>query len=232
MALGVLLVYVVWMMVSVYEYKVKMSRLLFPVIGVILVFQYIGMSRVGMETTGIGSIGLIIRFMTMQATSFGLLCTFIQYTPNLSGPYPFVFDSLIGGLTGYTGQSEELMQHRANIGHQLVYEISPEYYFNGQSSGTSCVTELYEFGIAGVIIGALVFAFMIYFIQKNFNKSRILLLFSYTIFSVIITSPRAGMFVPLYQIIRTLGFAWVAFAVYGLFSGRFVNLFEWFKNNK
>lgn len=232
MSLGVLLVYLVWMMVSVYEYKVKMSRLLLPVIVVVLIFQYIGMSRVEMETTGIGSVGLIIRFLTMQATSFGLLCTFIQYTPNLSGPYPFVFDSLIGGLTGYTGQSEELMLHRANIGHQLVYEISPDYYFAGQSSGTSCVTELYEFGIFGVIIGAIVLAYMIYFIQKNFNKNRMLLLFSYIIFSTIVTSPRAGMFVPLYQIIRTLGFAWVAFAVYGLFTGHAVHLFGWFKNIK
>ena len=232
MALGVLFLYVIWMMVSVYGYKVNTKKLVIPIIALVLVFQYIGMSRVGMETSGISTISFLINFLTMQATSFGLLCSYIQYTPYISGPYPFVLDSLIGGLTGYSGQSEATLAHRASIGHQLVYEISPNYYFSGQSSGTCFVTELYEFGIVSVIIGSILFAYMIYFYQKNFSHSRGLLLFSYIVFTVFVTSPRAGMFVPLYQIIRTLAFVWIAFKVNKFVTGKSVNVLSWFKGLK
>ena len=232
MALGVLFLYVIWMAVHVYNYKINVKKLVIPIVVIILIFQYIGMSRVDMDTSGIGIVGLIIKFLTMQATSFGLLCTYIQYTPDISGPYPFVFDSLIGGLTGYTGQSEAVLAHRAGIGHQLVYEISPDYYLSGASSGTSCVTELYEFGIVGVIVGALVFAYMIYLFQKHFTHSRLLLLFSCSIFSVVVTSPRSGMFLPLYEIIRSFVFVWVAFKCYYYVSGRTIRLLSWIKELK
>ena len=232
MALGVLFLYVIWMAVQVYNYQINVKKLVIPLVGVILVFQYIGMSRVDMDTSGMGVVSLVIKFLTMQATSFGLLCTYMQYTPNISGPYPFVLDSLIGGLTGYTGQSETVLAHRASIGHQLVYEISPDYYFAGQSSGTSCVTELYEFGIVGVIVGALLFAFMIILFRKHFSHSRLLLLLSYSIFSVVVTSPRAGMFLPLYEIIKSFVFVWVAFKVYHYISGRPIRLFSWIKELK
>lgn len=232
MALGVLFLYVIWMAVQVYNYKINVKKLVIPLVVIILVFQYIGMSRVDMDTSGIGVVGLVFKFLTMQATSFGLLCTFIQYTPNITGPYPFVFDSLIGGLTGYTGQSETTLAHRASIGHQLVYEISPDYYFAGQSSGTSCVTELYEFGIIGVIVGALLFAFMIILFQKYFSHSRLLLLLSCSAFSVVVTSPRAGMFFPLYEIIRTFVFVWVTFKGYYYISGKSIRLLSWIKELK
>lgn len=232
MALGVLFLYVIWMAVQVYNYQMNVKKLIIPLVGIILVFQYIGMSRVNMDTSGIGVVGLVIKFLTMQATSFGLLCTLIQYTPNISGPYPFVLDSLIGGLTGYTGQSEAVLAHRAGIGHQLVYEISPDYYFAGQSCGTSCVTELYEFGIFGVIVGALLFAYMIILFLKHFFHSRLLLLFSCSVFSVVVTSPRSGMFFPLYEIIRTFVFVWVAFKGYYYISGRSTRLLSWIKELK
>lgn len=230
MALGVLFLYVIWMMVNVYKYKFNIKKLAITITLVLLVFQYVGMTRVDMEIGGIGFLGLIIKFLTMQATSFGLLCMYIQYAPNISGPYPFVLDSLIGGLTGYTGQTEQVLAHRASIGHQLVYEIDPDYYLSGASTGTSIVSELYEFDMVGIVLGAIFFAYMISFIINYICVSRLLLLFSSIIFSVVVISPRAGMFVPIYDIIRTLIFVWVAFKCYSLITGRGLHLSSLLKN--
>lgn len=94
---------------------------------------------------------------------------------------------------GATGQSYEVLATRSGLGHQLIYTINPSYYLNGFSLGSSSVTELYEFGLLGVGLGAILFAWIINKIE-TMKINRYYLFFSFEIFYWIVSSSEIRTF--------------------------------------
>ena len=192
-----------WYMHSYYKLKInywKLGLIAFTIMAVAYILTF---TRLGEDVGRLSVTIIIIGFLETSATSFKLLSYYVTYKSQLIGhTYPFVFDSLIAGLTGASGQSLETLSVRSSIGHQLVYYLNPNYYLSGASTGTSFVTECFEFGMFGIILGALLLALFMYFIDFRIKKSYFLMIFLFLFFSNIILSPRGSLFVGIYDIIK------------------------------
>ncbi len=171
--------------------------------GIILIGSYfIQFTRLGADIDDTG-LKVIPNAFNSLATSFSLMCYYITYkTQVIAHPYPFIFDGLIAGLIGVSGQSYETLEHRASIGHQLVYTINPEYYFSGASTGTAYIAEGYEFGIFGVIIACFVLAVFIKFFDLKAPQSNYLKIFLFYGVQQILLSPRGTLFIGILDIIK------------------------------
>ena len=154
-------------------------------------------------------------FLKGQGISFFILPLYMQYAGSIQYYlYPFVLYNLISGFSGYTGQSIEVLQHNCGVGHQLMYAIDPGFYLSGASLGTSSITELYDLGIVGVIVGALLFPVMIAFFEKKFSKSRFALFLSFYLLSSFVLSARASYFPSLYVIVKYFIFYQLLLVIY------------------
>lgn len=179
------------------------------------ILQVIALTRTNSEISEISLVSLLQLFFISQSTSFYVLPLYIQYkTSIIDYNYPFILDPIIGGFTGATGQSYETLEVRSSLGHQLIYSLNPEYYLNGYSLGTTSIAELYEFGIVGILLGAILFAWMVYHFNYMVDKHRGYLLFSMIIFFALISSPRANFFPSLYDICKNLIFYLVILTLY------------------
>lgn len=210
------IIFFVWYNYKFYGYKINILKLVGLAIAVMLFSYFISFARRN-ETMTEGSIlTLLFGFLAESATSLKLLCFYIVYHDHIMAhTYPFFLDSLIGGMLPAAGQSLETLQIRSSIGHQLVYEINPNYYLAGHSMGTSFITEAYEFGIIGVIISAFVFIKVILFFEKYVEKSRIGKYFLFYMFTIIILSPRGALLPGIYDLLK-----------YGIIGGGILMLFN------
>lgn len=142
-------------------------------------------------------------FLKGQSVSFFILPLYMQFASSMQYYlYPFVLYNLISGFSGYTGQSIEVLQHNCGVGHQLMYAINPDFYLSGASLGSSSITELYDLGIIGVIVGALFFPVMIVFFEKKFASSRFFLFLSFFLFTSFVMSSRGSFFPNTYAILK------------------------------
>lgn len=185
----------------------------------LLVFQGMGILRDGM-TLREGSFSPT-EFLKGQAVSFYLLPLYMQNQGAIQYYlYPFVLYPILGGFTGYTGQSIEVLEHNCGVGHQLMYALNPDYYLSGASLGTSSMTELYDLGLWGIVIGALFYPIMLHFFEKRFSTSKFWLFMSMMLVTKIIMSPRASYFPDLYSIVKEYLFYTFALVVFGFLSKR------------
>lgn len=197
------IIFTLWYMKYYYNMNVNYLKLGILTFAVVAVAYILTFTRQGEDVGDLSSLIILIGFLGTSATSFKLLSYYITFENQIMPHnYPFVFDSLIGGLTGHYGQSMETLEHRASIGHHLVYTLNPNYYLAGASTGTSYIAECYEFGIIGVMIGALVLAIFIILVDYKMRRSYGLMCFIFLFFSNIILSPRGSLFVGLYDIIK------------------------------
>jgi oligosaccharide repeat unit polymerase len=212
------IVFILWYQYRVYGVLPNMLKLSLLAVAIMVVSYVISFTRLG-ASVDMGSLfTILLAFIGTSSTSFDLMSFYITYQNSIpTHRYPFIFDSLIGGLTGQYGQSLETLEQRASIGHQLVYTINPDYYFSGASTGTSLVAEGFEFGIVGVIIAALLLAFFLRLLDKWILKKRFTMIFIYLLFDKIILSPRGSLFVPLYDIFKYTAVVIVIAAIYNIF---------------
>ena len=196
-------IFLLWYLFRVYGTKINLGLLLGIGIVTMLISFIVSVVRLGDSISGLSFSDMIIGFFGTSATSLELLQYYIEFKKTI-GPhnYPFVLDSLIGGLTGAYGQSEETLQIRASLGHHLVYALNPKYYFSGFSTGTSYIAECYEFGAIGVGLGAIVLGWFCNVFNAYIMKSHFRMLFLYLCFQLIILSPRGSLFLGLYDIIK------------------------------
>lgn len=206
MLFAVYFLFLFWYLHKVYCQKFKTSLVLFWGCLIVILLQIIALMRDDIDSQ-FSIIGLITMFFVLQSTSFYLMPLYITYKDNLLYyHYPFIFDPLWGSVMGATGQSYEVLATRSGLGHQLIYTINPSYYLNGFSLGSSSVTELYEFGLLGVGLGAILFAWIINKIE-TMKINRYYLFFSFEIFYWIVSSPRNTYFFSLYNLMKLSLFA-------------------------
>lgn len=197
------IIFTLWYMKSNYNIKINYVKLGALALAIMAVAYIITFTRLGDDVGELSTLIIITGFLGTSATSFSLLGYYITYKDQIMPhSYPFVFDSFLGGMTGYSGQSLETLEHRASIGHHLVYTLNPNYYLSGASTGTSYLTECYEFGLFGVILGAFVLALFMIFIDYKMRKSYYMMVFLFLLFSNIILSPRGSLFLGIYDIIK------------------------------
>ena len=211
---GAFLLFYIWYYYRNFNSRAfKVKYLLTFGIAMLMLFQLMQFYRDGFS----GDTSLsITRFLVDQSVSFYILPLYIQHAGNIAYySYPFVFYNLIGGFSGYTGQSIEVLQHNCGVGHQLMYTVSPEYYLAGASFGSSSITELYDLGALGVILGGILFSVMIFFFDKKINVSPFMRFISLFLFTAFILSSRGSFFPSLYSIIKLFIFYKFSLIVFG-----------------
>ena len=219
MAIGQVFVFIFWYVSQYYRKRINVKKVILIGAAFTVLLFYVGMKRMDVNPFDMSFITAARDFATMQSSSFTLLCLYIMYASQISAPYPFFLDTLIGSVIYSTGgQSEIIIAKRAGLGHHLVYAVDPNVYLNGSNTGTSFIAELYQFGFIGAILGALFFAWFITTINQKIFRSRLILFFIHLLFGVIIISPRGGMFLPVYDIIKCLVFGLFLIFIYNLFS--------------
>lgn len=197
------IIFLLWYLNRIYNTKVNLGLLFGSGIGVMLVSFVVSVVRLGDSVEGLSITDMITGFFATSATSLDLLQYYVEFKSTIPAHnYPFVFDSLIGGLTGAYGQSLETLQVRSCLGHQLVYALNPDYYLHGFSTGTSYIAECYEFGTLGVAIGGIVLGWFCNVFNTYITKNHFRMLFLYLFFQMIILSPRGSLFVGIYDIIK------------------------------
>lgn len=197
------IIFLLWYLYREYNYQINKALLFGSGISVMVLSFAVSVIRLGDTLKGISFSDMITGFFGTSATSLELLQYYIEFKKDvIPHTYPFVIDSMIGGLTGAYGQSLETLEIRSSLGHQLVYTLNPNYYLSGFSSGTSFIAECYEFGIAGIIIGGVVLGYVCNVFNAYITKSHLLMLYLYLSFQMIILSPRGSLFISIYDIIK------------------------------
>lgn len=208
MQLGVFLLYFFWYSNKIYKKQpFKTSTIVIFGFVMLLFFQAIEFYRNGLIVQDQSFSPT--RFLAGQAVSFYLVPLYMIYASQIQYySYPFVFYNILSGITGYgyNGQSIEVLEHNCGIGHQLVYAINPDVYLAGYSLGTSGVCELYEFGFTGIIIGAIIFAFMVKICENIVSRFRLGLFLSFTLVGSLVVFARSSFFPSAYMIIKYIVF--------------------------
>lgn len=207
-----------WYLSRIYKAKIKITKMV-ALAAIIIVGSFIiGERRIGNDVGALSVLTVLLGFVSTSSTSFSLMEYYVHFKDKvIDHPYPFFMDPIIGGLTGYYGQSMETLQHRANIGHHLVYTLSPEYYLAGTSTGTSFIAEAYEFGLIGVIIGAVVLAYAINYVDTKMLNSHLRMIFLYVFFTCVVFSPRNSLFVNFYSVLKFGAISFILITIYKLF---------------
>lgn len=214
-------IFIIWYLNKMYGLKVNLSKAVLIAIIIMVISYVLTFTRLGESVDTIAFSVLILGFFATSATSFRLLSYYVMFRDEvMDHTYPFVLDSLIGGLTGQYGQSIETLEVRSSLGHQLVYMLNSEYYLSGASMGTSFVAEGFEFGLVGVIIVSLLLALMVNFVENRMTKGFIKLFLLYYFFQTIILSPRGAILPGIYDIIKYLVIAFIMLKTYSLISFR------------
>ncbi len=196
------IVTLLWYYTKVYNTNIKLWKIVLLSAIAMIGFQLVSINRDGGElTTSIFS--LIPLFLTYQSTSMYVLGLYIEnkdiIMPN---SYPYFLDPAIGWLTGVDGQSLEVLEVRSSLGHQMIYTLSPEAYLSGMSLGSSCIAELYEFGIIGIIIGTFLMAWGMVQLENNLKTNKYYLLLSFFLCSYFLIAPRSTFLPNIYFLLR------------------------------
>lgn len=214
---GASVLFFIWFYYRYYSSKIRLSYIFVVVFFAVALFQYIGITRNGGDLDGYVITSLFMTFFLEQSTSFFILPLYMIFENDiLYYQYPYILYTIIGGFSGYTGQSIEVLQHKCGIGHQLIYSINPDYYLSGASLGSSSISELYEFGWVGVFLGALFLGKMFVYFERKVTSNRLWLLLSLPVFQQLIMSPRGSYFPSLYGILKILIFYCFIVLVYNL----------------
>ena len=212
------IMFALWYSKKYYDIKINYIKLAlfgFAIITVAFVLTY---TRLGDDVGDLSTAIIIVGFLGTSATSFKLLGYYITFKDQIMPHnYPFVFDSLIAGLTGASGQNLETLRVRASIGHHLVYTLNPNYYLSGASTGTSYIAECFEFGVFGIIIGTFVLAYFLYYFDYKLMRSRYMMVFMFTMFTLIVLSPRGSLFLGIYDIIKYSIVYFLLVSLYNIF---------------
>lgn len=135
---------------------------------------------------------------------------YIQHMEELSdNKYPYVLEPIIRifqvmkNPSIYAGgQSIEMIEIRYNLGHQITYLLSHNYYLSGANVAGNFIAELSEFGYIGIFIGAFIVAKIISFIDEYFDTNIFFRFMSIEWIRSILFMPRGEMFYDTYNLFK------------------------------
>ena len=188
---------------KMYNVNIKLKKLIVPGLVLIIILQLIALTRRGNEIGDVTIWQMIPLFLSAQSTSMYVLPLYMQ-NMNISHSYPFLLDPLAIFFIHASGQSLETLDVRSSLGHQLIYELNPTIYLNGNSLGTTQIAELFEFGILGIIIGAMVYAYFIKMVDFKMTLSKNWRFASFVLISSILAAPRSTYLPNLYMLAKML----------------------------
>lgn len=214
-----------WYRYRFYNKKVKFVYLALIGFSMIVLAYFIQQFRLGLSLSGSSVFKLFIDFFEGSSTTVKLTSFYVEYADNLPHKYPFFLDQAISGVFGlfgesYTGQSLHTLSGRSSLAHQLTYYVNPNYYLSGASMGTAWVTECYEFGLIGVMIGGAVLAKFCQLLDAHIIQSRYWSVFIFEFFSLIILSPRGNLLPSVYLILKYSAVIFVVMGAYDLLKRR------------
>lgn len=205
-----IVLFIMWFAYMVYNFKFSYKFLFILAAVFVVLFQVIAFTRVGDAVESFSFIFLVSLFFFSQSISFNLLPLYMMYENQMpSHWYPYFLDSVIGGVLPASGQNLHTLEVRSSLTHHLCYAINPDYYFAGNSLGTSNIAEFYEFGLVGVLIGAFLLIYFIKVLNTNIFSKRIWLFLSAYCFRLIILSPRGGLLPSIYEVFKLCAIALV-----------------------
>lgn len=172
-----------------YNITVRFKRLIIPGFVMIILLQLVALTRRGNEIGGITIWQMIPLFLSSQSTSMYVLPLYMQ-NMNIPHSYPFILDPVMIFFIHSTGQNFDSLENRSSLGHQLIYEISSNAYFNGVSLGTTQIAELFEFGLLGIILGAAIYAYFINLVNTKIQVSEKWRFASFILITSILAAPR------------------------------------------
>lgn len=199
---GAFVLFYLWYYYTYYNKQIISTKTA-VVLGVamIVVFQMMEFMRDG-TSASLSSISFT-KFLVSQGVSFYILPLYIDNIGDIQYYlYPFILYNIVGGFSGYTGQSIEALSHKCGVGHQLMYTVNPNYYLAGGSFGSSSIVEVYDTGVVGLFFFSIFFAYMLYFFEKKFKTNRFFCFTCLFVVSHFILSARGSYFPQLYGAIK------------------------------
>lgn len=201
------IMFVVWYICRFYNKKIKFVYIVVGALAGVLASYAMMIIRAGsiLEHTSFSQ--MITLFFQSSSTTCELTSFFVLYGEKVPHQFPFFLDQGISGIWGLfsnsgAGQNELMLNTRSSLGHNLVYYISPQYYLGGNSTGTAWITEWYEFGLLGVVIGAFILSWTVRFLNARLMYCKYVSIFTYMLFSFVILSPRGSLFLPILEVIK------------------------------
>lgn len=199
---GAFILFYLWYYYSMYgKMAIKTKTAIIGGVVMLVIFQLMEFMRNG-ENMDLSSFSLT-GFLVSQGVSFYILPLYIDYVNNIQYHlYPFFLYNILGGFSGYTGQSMEVLMHKCGVGHQLMYAVNPNYYLSGASFGSSSIVEIYDAGLFGFIIFSIFFSVMLLFFERKMLISRFFCLGSLSLVTDFVLFARGSYFPSLYGIIK------------------------------
>ena len=221
-------VFFIWYITKFYNKKVKL--LVIGILGLLgVVSSYIisfTRNDLGIESNDLFK--MVLTFFSESSTTCKLTSFYVENRDAVEHGYPFFLDQAIYGIKNLllgqpsAGQSLEMLATRSSLGHNLVYYLNPDYYLGGNSTGTAWVAECYEFGIIGIMLGAILLAWFIHFYEDRIVFGRFSSIFTYEFFGAIVMSPRGSLLPSIYSILKWLLVASIVCIIYKLvFKNKF-----------
>ncbi len=215
-------VFFVWYITVFYNKKVKLLIIgLLGVLGVVSSYV-ISFTRQDLGVESEDLFKIILTFFSESSTTCKLTSFYVENRDAVAHSYPFFLDQAIYGIKSFllgqpnAGQSIEMLATRSSLGHNLVYYLNPDYYLGGNSTGTAWVAECYEFGIIGIMLGAILLAWFIHLFEDRIVFGRFSSIFTYEFFGAIVMSPRGSLLPSIYSILKWLLVASIVCLIYKL----------------
>ena len=161
-------------------------------------------------------------FFWELSASLNVPAYYLQYKSSLSDNlYPYIVEPLVRIIQVFShpsvyngGQSVDMIKIRFNLGHQITYFISPNYYLAGSNVASNFIGEMLEFGYGGVVVFSIILSKLINYISDKMCQKDFYLFMCCLICNWIFMLPRGETFMDTYTIFKFgiifLGFKCIA----------------------
>lgn len=167
--------------------------------------------RNGISISEINIIDTYKKFVVDLSGSLNVVAYYLQNKSLLpDNVYPYILEPIVrivqylNNIAIYKmGQSLDMVAIRYNLGHQLSFAISTDYYLSGANVASNFIAEMAEFGILGVAGFSFLISILIDYVERAIIKRNAFFLFMSVEFcSKIFMLPRAEAFYDTYNLAK------------------------------
>ena len=194
-----------------FKRKFKLRWLIIVLLLGIPILEMISYVRSGVDLKNLSIAESYSSFFSALSGSFNVPAYYLQNKEALSfNTYPYIMEPIVKLIQYYqnvdvysSGQTQEMINIRYNLGHQISYHILPGYYLQGNNVASNFIAEMAEFGIVGVIVFSAIFAGMIRYVENAIrNQSPFICYMSVELCTWIFMAPRASVFYDTYNLVK------------------------------